>query len=190
MQRIFLRTAPLLLALGLAACAAKPPAQYVLDVPSSSLRLSPLVSAIEVRTVSLPRYATADGITLQQPDQTLITVTDEVWADSPERAATLAIARNLGEITRARVAAEPWPYADPAGAMVSVTVEQFFPTSDGQVRLSGSYAIAPLASSLSDRGGRFDISAPIADAAPNALAEAYGQALLDLSQTIARRIAR
>lgn len=174
----------------LAACTAQPPAQYLLDVPTSTLRLSPLVSSVEVRTVSLPRYATADGLTRQGEDAALTTDSSEVWADNPERAATLAIARNLGAITSARVSAEPWPFAQPPAAMVTITVEQFVATAANTVRLQGDYAIAPVASGLADRGGRFDISAPITGEDAQAFARAHGQALLQLSQTIAQRLAR
>lgn len=190
MWRLSALPALLALTFGLSACSQPPPAQFLLDVPNSSMRLRPLVGSIEVRTLSLPRYATADGLTRQQDDAALITDPNQVWADNPERAATLAIVRNLGEITSARVAAEPWPFAEPPAAMVSVTVETFVATASGTVRLQGGYAIAPVASGLADRGGRFDISVAIPGEGAQALTNAHGQALLELSETIARRIAR
>lgn len=183
----------LVLTLGIGACTA-PPAQFLLDAPGSTLRLSPVVNSLEIRTVSLPRYASADGLTRQQADAALITDVDQVWADSPERGATLAIVRNISEITGARVASEPWPFADLPAASVTVTVEQFLATSTNVVRLSGSYAVAPVGSNLSDRAGRFAIEVPILDenGAENAqaVANAHAVALRQLSETIARRISR
>uniref|UniRef100_UPI00191C1743 ABC-type transport auxiliary lipoprotein family protein n=1 Tax=Mangrovicoccus ximenensis TaxID=1911570 RepID=UPI00191C1743 len=87
---------PLLLALGAAACTT-PPTQFLLDAPTSELRLAPMVSSVEIRDISLPQYASAaDGIALLQADGSVKADPKEIWADTPERGATLALARNLG----------------------------------------------------------------------------------------------
>ncbi|WP_172330901.1 membrane integrity-associated transporter subunit PqiC [Mangrovicoccus sp. HB161399] len=181
---------PLLLALGTAACTS-PPTQFLLDAPTSDLRLRPMVSSVEVRDVSLPQYASAaDGIAIQQADGSVTANPNEVWADTPERGATLALARNLAAITGARVAAEPWPFADLPGASVKVVVERFLASETGGVRLEGSYAISPVGSGLRDRGGRFDIAVPLPEnPGTSDVARAHGLAIEQLAEEIARRLA-
>ncbi|MBE3639210.1 PqiC family protein [Mangrovicoccus algicola] len=180
---------PILMLLGVAGCTS-PPTQYQLDAPTSDLRLRAVVSSLEVRDVSLPQYASAaDGIALQQPDGSVKADPKEVWADTPERATTLALARNLAAITGTRVAAEPWPFADLPAASVTVVVERFLAAQGTGLRLQGAYAISPVGSSLSDRGGRFDIAIPLPEnAATTDIARAHGLAIERLAEEIARRI--
>ncbi|WP_138470155.1 membrane integrity-associated transporter subunit PqiC [Poseidonocella sp. HB161398] len=181
---------PLLLLLGAAACTT-PPTQFLLDAPTSQMRLAPRVSSIEVRSISLPQYASAaDGIALLQADGSVTTDPKEVWADTPERGATLALVRNLAAITGARVAADPWPFSDLPAVSVNVTVERFLASETGRLELAGAYAISPVVSSLRDRGGRFDIVVPLPENAGTAeRARAHGQAIQQLAEDIARRLA-
>ena len=175
-----------LLAVLLTFTACGPPvAQYLVDPPASELRLRPIVSSVEIRDVSLPRYAAADEISLQDADGAVRAVRGTAWADLPQRSVTRTLARNIGIILNNRAAAEPWPFADPPGAEVTVLVD-----NDGLFRLSGQYAIAPRDSGLSDRSGRFDITKPVGGESLNAVAAANGAALVDLSEIIARRLGR
>jgi uncharacterized lipoprotein YmbA len=179
-----------LLLLALAGCAGTPVAQYRVDPPSSALRLSPIVGSVEIRDVSLPRYAAADEIALQNEDGAIRALPGTAWADVPQRAVTLTLARNIGTILNARVAAEPWPFAQPPGAEVTVLIETMLVQRDNVLRLSGQYAIAPRAAGISDRSGRFDILQPVAGTELTAVAAAHGAALVTLSETIARRLGR
>lgn len=184
-----LRTLPFALALGLAACSI-PPQQYLWDAPASTLRVTPVVSSMEVRTVSLPLHATSAGIVRQSAESgALISDPDKVWADDPERAATLMLARTLAQITNARVIAEPWPFSQLSAATLSVTVEDFLALNSNTVRLRGFYAVA-IYQGASDRTGQFDIQVPIEDATPEALGRAHGAALTRLAEIIAERLAR
>ncbi|MCV6597870.1 MAG: PqiC family protein [Mangrovicoccus sp.] len=173
----------------LAGCSGPPVAQYLLDPPSSQQRLRPIVSSVEIRDVSLPRYAAADEIVVQSEDGALRALRKTAWADVPQRGVTLTLAENIGVILQARVAAEPWPFARPPAAEVSVSISQMLVGQDNILRLSGQYAIAPRDSGISDRSGRFDISEPVRGEGLQAVADAHGRALVRLSETIAQRLA-
>lgn len=178
------------LALLLAACGGNP-TQLLVTPATPDLRLSPLVSSVEVRDISLPRYAASDSPVLLTAEGTVQEIRgNTVWADTPERALTLQLAGDLGTITGARVAAEPWPFSAAPGASVTVRVERFLGGADGIFRMTGQYAISPVDSGLSDRSGRFDISVPMTGDSGAALANAQGRAISQLAETIARRIAR
>jgi len=181
-----------LLALPLAALAAcaKRPDQYLLETPVSALRLPSVVGSIQLHDISLPRYANDDSLVSVQSDGALKSDRNAVWADVPQRSMTLALARNLAAITGARVATDPWPFAAAPQATLSVTVEQFARGTDGILRLTGSFALAPLAAAVSDRDGRFSISLPVPEDSAAAIAAAHGKAVETLAETIARRIAR
>lgn len=178
-----------LFALSLSACGNNP-AQVLVTPATPEIRLRPIVSSLEVRDISLPLYAASDSPVLLDADGTLLEIKNTVWADTPERALTLQLAGDLGAITGARVAAEPWPFAASPAAQVTVRVERFLGQAGGQFRMTGQYAIAPVDSGLSDRSGRFDIAVPMVGDSAGALASAQGRAVSQLAETIARRIAR
>ena len=171
-------------------CTATPVAQYLVDPPTSQLRLRPIVSSVEIRDVSLPRYAAADEIALQNEDGAIRSLPGTAWADVPQRSVTLTLSRNIGTILNARVSAEPWPFTEPPAAEISVLIERMLVGQDGVLRFSGQYAIAPRESDISDRSGRFAITKPVTGESLNAVAAAHGAALVELSETIARRLAR
>ncbi len=178
------------LALVLAGCSGPPLAQYLIDPPASSLRLQPLVASVEIRDVSLPRYAAADEISLRGPDGAVRAIRGSAWADVPQRTVTRTLASNIGTILDNRVAAEPWPFAEPPAVEVTVLVDRMLAGADGIFRLTGQYAVAPRDAAISDRSGRFDIAKPIQADSLNAIAAANGAALVELSEIIARRLAR
>lgn len=184
------RTSIAALVLVLAGCAGKPVAQYVIDPPVSQLRLRPIVSSVEIRDVTLPRYAAADEISLQNADGAVRALPSTAWADVPQRTVTLTLSRNIGTILNARVAVEPWPFTQPPAAEVSVQVDRMLVGSDNVLRLAGQYAIAPRDSGISDRSGRFEIAKPVTGEGLDAVAAAHGVALVELSETIARRLSR
>jgi uncharacterized lipoprotein YmbA len=180
-------------ALGVAGCAG-PATQVVVPPVASELRVRPLISSLEVRDISLPRYAASDDLVREGADGVVSALPGTVWADTPERGLTLLLADALGQITGARVAVEPWPFSSPPAASVTVRVTQLLGQVDdsgaGRLAFSGSYAISPVDSSLSDRSGRFDILVPLPNATPQALAAAQSAALGDLAETLAQRIGR
>lgn len=194
MHRLPFRAALVAPLMWLAACSG-PVTQVAVPPVASDLRLRPVVGSLEVRDLSLPRYAASDGVVQAGPDGGIDTLPSTVWADTPERALTLRLVDALGRITGARVASEPWPFAEPPAASVTVRVTDALGqpgTADapGRFVMRGSYAIAPVAGDLSDRSGGFDIVVPLTDASPQALAGAQSAALGELAETLAGRIAR
>jgi hypothetical protein len=181
------------LSLALVACSA-PVTQVAVPPVVSDLSVRPIVSSLELRELSLPRYAASDDVVRAGVGGMIDTVPATMWADTPERGLTLHLADALGRITGARVAAEPWPFAEPPAASATVRVTRLLggvnEAGQGRLVFSGSYAIAPVASSLSDRDGTFDISVPLTSDSPQALAAAQAAALGQLAETLARRIGR
>jgi uncharacterized lipoprotein YmbA len=164
--------------------------QFVVAPVEPVARIPARVSSIEIRDLSLPRYATADEVTIRDDDGVLRADRSTGWADDPQRSLTLALARNLATITGARVAAEPWPFTDSPAASVTVQVEQLLAGPDAMLRFTGLYAVAPVASGLSDRSGRFNIAVPMAGNDPGDVAAAQGAAVARLAELIAQSLAR
>lgn len=164
--------------------------QILMEAPTPDLRLRPAVASVEVRDISLPRYAAADSLVVRTTDNALQQLSGTVWADNPERSMTLQLASDLGTITGVRVAAEPWPFADLPSAQVVVRVDRLIGQLGGTLRFSGQYAIAPVGADVSDRLSRFDITVRVPGETAGALALAQGTALAQLSEQIARDLAR
>lgn len=194
MHRLPFRAAFVAMSLGLAACSG-PVTQVSVPPVQTDLRLRPIIGSLEVRDISLPRYAASDDIVRAGADGGIDTLPSTVWADTPERGLTLRLVDALDRITGARVAAEPWPFAEPPAASVTIRVTDALGQPDvgdlpGRYVLRGSYAISPVASDLADRAGRFEIAVPLADGSPQSLGAAQSAALGELAETLARRVAR
>ena len=194
MMLTFFRAGLAATVLGLAGCSTSL-TQVAVPPVTTDLRVRPVVSSLVVRDISLPRYAAGDSLVFAGEGGVINSLPTIVWADTPERGLTLNLADTLGRITGARVAAEPWPFSDQPAASVTVRVTQFLggfntTTGTGALEFAGSYAISPVDSGLSDRSGRFDISVPMLDGSPQALAAAQSVALGQLAETLARRIGR
>ena len=176
---------------GLAACSnPEKTGRYVIATPTVSERLPNRIGSAELREVSLPQYAAGQEISWQTPDGALRSTPDNIWADDPPRAITLALARQISDLSGATVIAEPWPLANGPQRRIEVRVEQFLAQADGIVVLAGSYYVAS-----ADLGGgrdlvrRFDLSVPIAAGVttdPAAIAQAQSQAVAQLAARIAR----
>ncbi|QDY70106.1 PqiC family protein [Qingshengfaniella alkalisoli] len=190
MTRKTLRFSLLALPVALAACGTPNISQYTISAPMPQARVPARVSSIEVRDVSIPRYAAADEIAVLEPDGAIRAIKDTSWADDPQRAVTMALARDLGAITGARVAAEPWPFGELPSAQLTVRVDHMLAGLDGNLRMTGQYIVAPVAVQMTDRSDRFDITIPVEEATPVAVARAQGKAVTQLAEIIARKIAR
>ena len=157
-----------------------PPAQVTPD----SMRIS--YSSVEVRQVSLPSYAASEEIHVRGADGSLSASSSLLWSDDPTRSVTLELSRYLAQLTGAQVAAEPWPFYDPAQAKVEVRVEEMLADSTGVFLISGQYFVAP-DSGRRDRSGLFTLTAPIqGDGGSLAIAAARGVVVRDLAMKIAR----
>lgn len=142
--------------------------------------------SIEVRDVSLPTYAAADEIAIEDADGRLIAAGSSLWADTPRRAISLELSGHLARLTGRRIASEPWPFEEFPQARLDVRFESLLAGADGRLRASGQYFVAVVDGGR-ERSGLFDLSVPF-DAAggPQAIAVARGQIILDLARHIAR----
>jgi uncharacterized lipoprotein YmbA len=159
--------------------------RYTVQAPASAETIRIAFGSVEIRDVSLPSYAAADEITTERPDGVLASTTDVLWADSPERAVELELARHLAKLTGARVASDPWPFEAFPDARLEVRFEQLLAGADGVYRAQGQYFVA--VETGRERAGLFDLSTPYAvEGGPQALAAARGGLILDVAEFIAR----
>lgn len=168
----------------LAACGGKDIRFSQPDIAPST-RVSTAYRSIEVATVSLPTYAESEEIMTRAPDGG-ISALGPLWADEPERAVTLQIARDLGTITGRLSAPEPWPFRDYADVKLDVRIESFVATVEGLFVMSGQYFVAPDAGGA-NRAKAFRIAVPIAgEGGPEAISAARAAAVTQLAVAIAK----
>ena len=168
----------------LASCGATD--RYPVSAPQVTEQVRIAFNSVEVRDVSLPSYAAADEIHRQDASGKLVSDRSVLWADSPERAVALELSRNLAQLTRARVASEPWPFESFPDARLEVRFESLIAGPDGVFRTSGQYFVG-VQDGQRERSGLFDLSVPFAvGGGPQAIAQARGQIVLDLASFIAR----
>lgn len=184
--------AKLLSAIAIAALAACSGPSNRLDMSPvrSDLQVRALVGSVMVRTVSLPTYAAAEEIAIEVAPGIIGTDADVLWADDPERAVTLAMTRHLDQILSATVAPDPWPFAGLPDVAVEVSVAQMLAGVDGVFRLSGQYYIGGDGIDFPNRSTSFDITRPLVGEGTAAVAQAQAEAILELSEAIARRLGR
>lgn len=175
------------LLLVLAACGDNA-ARYMLDTPTAEDRVRVRVSTIEVREVTLPAYAAASEIMVQQEDGALRPVSNAVWADDPVRAVTGALARDLGAVSTATAAAEPWPLDQPAQVRVNVRIDRMVAQNDNVFLLAGQYSIAAPDGAVRESINPFEIRQPMPDPSAQMIAIATGAALQNLARQIANRL--
>ncbi|MDO5528222.1 MAG: PqiC family protein [Paracoccus sp. (in: a-proteobacteria)] len=175
------------LLLGLAACGDGTRTEhYIIDPPVSNQASGDMLGATELRDVSLPEYAAGTEMAWQSLDGAVRTSSRVLWADNPQRAFTLTLARAISDVSGATVIPEPWPMATPAQRRLDVRIEKALASNDGFFRLQGRYF-------LSDEGGgggqdharNFDIAVPVNDDTPQAVANAASIAITLLAEQIA-----
>ena len=181
---------PLIILLALAsltACGDKK-ARFEIPSPIAVTEARLRVSSIEVRDVSLPAYASASEIVVEDAAGALRPVPKAIWADDPARGVTGALARSLEAASTAKVAAEPWPLTSEPQARVQVRIDQMTAKADGSFYLEGQFAISSANGAVPDSLNRFGISVPMADLAPANVAIATGAALDQLAAKIIARL--
>ncbi len=181
----FFKPALIGVALTLSACGATPDL-YSVATPAVTEKTRISFRMVEVRDVSLPSYAAADEIAVQDETGKLVTNDKALWADSPERAVALELAGILARLSGAQVASEPWPFEALPDARLDVRFESLLAGSDGQLRASGQYFVG-VADGRRERSGQFDLSVPFdPEGGPQAIAQARGRVILDLATKIAK----
>lgn len=174
----------LLLPLILMACGS--PERFAVSTPEISQKTSIAFASVEVKDVSLPSYAASDEISLRNAEGTLISSSDVLWADAPDRAIALELSRNLSRLTGRRIASEPWPFEAFPDARLEIRFAELVATTAGSFETSGQYFVA-VSDGRRERSGLFDLSVQFdPKGGPNAIAGARGQLILDLAQYIAR----
>ncbi len=140
----------------------------------------------ELREVSLPQYASGQEIAWQTEDGAVRSTPDNIWADNPTRALTLALARQISTLSGATVIAEPWPLADGPQRQIEVRVERLLPRADGVLQMVGSYFVSPAGDTMGrDIVRHFDIAVPIEGEGPGFIAKAQSAAIGQLAKQIA-----
>jgi uncharacterized lipoprotein YmbA len=155
--------------------------------PAVSETIQISYNSVEIRDVSLPSYAASDEIHREVLGGALESSTAVLWADAPARAVSLALSRNLSELTSAKIANEPWPFESFPQARVVVRIEEMVAGQNGFFRLKGQYFVASTRGNR-ERSGLFELlTAYDIEAGPNAIAAARGRAILDLAREIAQK---
>lgn len=173
--------------LGLSACGdGSGTARYIIDPPDSPQRTRDQLGATELKEVSLPDYAAADQIAWQDADGSVRSSNKILWADKPERAFTITLARAISEVSGASVVPEPWPFPSPPQHRLDVRVEQALATKDGFFRLKGRYFVSAEGGGAGSHHTRvFDIAVPVDPTKPASVADAASVAITMLADQIA-----
>lgn len=188
---IFLRPIALVLGLAaLAACGGPGPDRFSVAPPEVSKTIRISHASVLLRDVSLPAYAASDEIHIRTETGALTSSSELLWSDSPERAVTLGLARDLARLTKARIASEPWPFDARPAATLEVRMEELYATADGSFRGTGQYFLGT-DTGVREKAGLFDLTVPYdVEGGPAAIATARGQLVLDLATLIAREALR
>lgn len=180
-------SAALILAtLALSACSnPEKTGRFLIDPPNSGVQVANRLGTAELKDVSLPTYASDQELMWQTADGAVRSTPDNLWADNPQRAFTLALARAISDQSGATVIGEPWPLAEPPQRVLEVRVEKALAQADGTYRLTGRYFVSDARSGGANHARSFDISVPLASEGPSAIAAALSQAITQLAQQIA-----
>lgn len=160
--------------------------RYPVPAVAPAEKVSIRFRTVEVRQVSLPEYAELSEMSTRTAEGAIETQKNLLWADDPVRAVTLELARNLGLITGATVASEPWPFETFADARLEVRIEEMLTDQAGNYRLSGQYFVAANSGAV-NRSRLFSLSVPLqGEPGPATMAAARGQIIADLALLIAK----
>ncbi len=182
---------PSLCALFLALAACSTPIDRLAFAPeASTLELRPLVGSAMVRTVSLPAYAAAEEVAREMSGGLIASDTSVLWADDPQRAVTLVLTQSLSDILNTDVGPEPWPFVGLPDVAIDVRVSRMLAGADGAFHLTGQFYVGGDGTDFRNSAHSFDISVPMSDQSLPSIATAQSEALLRLSEQIARTLGR
>lgn len=173
----------------IAGCSGNPD-RFSVTPPQASAQQRIAFRAVEIRKISLPGYAAADEIALQDPSGKVVENDEALWADSPERAIGLELSRHLARITNARIASEPWPFEAYPDARLELRFAELVANTQGVMRAEGQYFVSATNGGR-ERSGLFDLSVNFdPNGGPPAIAEARGRLILTLAEYLARNALR
>lgn len=160
--------------------------RFAVTPPPAAANVRISFGAVEVRDVSLPSYAAADEISLQDETGKLTSSSGVLWADAPERAVALELSQNLARITGRRIASEPWPFEAYPDARLELRFAELVATTAGQFKASGQYFVA-VQDGRRERSGLFEQTVAFdPEGGPSAIASARGQLIQNLASYIAK----
>lgn len=174
----------------LVACSSTPVSRIDIAPVGSDLRLNAVVGSAMVRSISLPSYAAAEEVSFETAEGLITSSETLLWADEPARAITLTIARHLDAILTANVGPDPWPFIGLPDVGIDIRVTRMIAGGDGNFALEGQYYVGGDGIDYPNQTATFAISKPLISAEQSAIAFAQAQALLELSEQIARRLGR
>lgn len=160
-------------------------ARYLLDPPPVAAQVPNRLGTAELKDVSLPEYASDEELAFQTADGAVRSSPDNLWADNPERAFTLSLARAISDVSGATVIGEPWPLAEPPQRVLEVRVERALAQANNTYRLSGRYFVADDRSGGANHARSFDILVQMQGSSPAYTAAAASEAISILAQQIA-----
>ena len=160
--------------------------RYLIDPPVPPTQVENRIGTAELADVSLPEYASSQEVSYQTADGAVRSTPDDLWADNPQRAFTLSLARAISDVSGATVIAEPWPLSNPPDRKLDVRVEKALAQADGIYRLSGRYFVSDETYGSGGNHARsFDISVPLGGEGTAFVAAAQSAAIAILAQQIA-----
>ncbi|MEM1063888.1 MAG: ABC-type transport auxiliary lipoprotein family protein [Pseudomonadota bacterium] len=176
-------------ALLLAACAdTEEPVRFITATPDETARITIPMQSVALREVSLPAYATEEGIAIADASGALTSAPDRIWADDPTRAVTLRLTNALADLTGRVVASDPWPFRENPEATVEVRIEEFVAESAGRFVARGRIYVAQEVEGRNDRAFSFTLAEPFApEAGFPAIAAARSAVVSSLAREIAER---
>ncbi|MFV0382479.1 PqiC family protein [Paracoccus sp. (in: a-proteobacteria)] len=174
-------------ALALAGCSdPEKTSRFLIDPPAAPVQVPNRIGSAELKDVSLPEYASDQEVKWQTADGAVRSNPENLWADNPQRGFTMALAREISNVSGATVIGEPWPLAEPPARVLEVRVEKALAQADGVYRLTGRYFVSDAGAGGMNHARIFDISVPMATAgSPAAIAGAQSAAITQLAQQIA-----
>ncbi|NNE88964.1 MAG: hypothetical protein HKN27_12885 [Silicimonas sp.] len=183
----------------LTACASTPePVRYATTAHSPGARIAIPHQTIALREVSLPAYATDEGISIADQSGAIREAPGSIWADDPTRAVTLRLTNALADVTGRTVAADPWPFDSTPEVVVEVRMEEFVAEEAGRYVAQGRFYVAHAEddrsddesadSKRADRAGSFNIIQPFdPELGFPAIADARSRVIAALARQIAQR---
>ncbi|WP_099827022.1 PqiC family protein [Oceaniglobus indicus] len=170
----------------LAACSATQTLRYPVPALTATDKIRVSVGSLEVRDVGLPLYAGLEAISVESPTGELLSNSDQLWADDPIRAITQGLAVALSSLTRADVAAEPWPLSERPDARLEVRFTKALASNDGVFRMEGQYFVSSTTGQRREVARTFAVSSPYDAEDMRTIGDALGRATLELAEIIAR----
>ncbi len=182
-----MRPALILAAIALGACTN--PSYYLTPPPASAARAASVVGSIAVADISLPAYAEAIEIAVQDAEGAVALEQSALWADTPRRALTRHLVAALQARLPSQVSTEPWPSFDGPALRLEVFVDRMIGAPQGPFQFAGQMVLVAPNTGRIVSTERFAISVP-AGPGYQGLIDAHARAIEVLADQIAARLAQ